>query len=155
MALARTLRMCCLAAGAAAQCALHPNCAGCVADGGCGWCAGDIGGGNPGRCVANASACDTVFERTSCPDCRKPWIRFASGVPSQHAIDCVITQGNLSRSWTGYRFAQFSDWSQDFDVGHGTIALSSGGRQLVSVDRLLTPGPLVVMVKESVAAPGT
>eukprot|EP00660_Eupelagonema_oceanica_P017877 gene17877-18270_t len=149
----------CAAAAAAAlsagePCGAHPSCAPCLKDPACGWCTGDIGGGNPGHCVANASTCDTIFEKKSCPDCHLPWIRFANAIPTDNTIDCTITQGNKSRTWTAYKFAQFSDWSQDFQVGQGTIALSSGGKPLYTATRLLTPGPLVVVVKEDPGATG-
>ena len=138
------------AATAVADCSAHNSCVTCLGDKGCGWCTGDIGGGNPGSCLAQASGtqCDTVFETGKCPDCHLPWIRFANTVPSDNSVDCTITQGSLTHSWKDYAFAQFSDWSQTFQVGKATIAISSGGKELVSVDLPLTPGPLVVVVKD-------
>jgi hypothetical protein len=133
-----------------ADCTAHNSCASCLADDSCGWCTGDIGGGDPGNCLtkASSSTCDTVFETAKCPDCHLPWIRFANTVPSANTVDCTITQGSITHSWKGYAFAQFSDWSQTFGVGKATIAISSGGKELLSVDLQLTPGPLVVIVKD-------
>jgi hypothetical protein len=124
-------------------CTVHNSCASCLQDGACGWCTGDIGGGNPGRCLSRpGGGCDTVFETQKCPDCHLPWIRFANTVPSEHTLDCTITQGSVSHSWKGYAFAQFSDWSQTFAVGKAQITIASSGQQLLSVSMPLTPGPL-------------
>ena len=118
-----------LAVAAAADCEAHNSCSTCLVDTSCGWCTGDIGGGNPGRCLARGSkTCDTIFETTKCPNCHLPWIRFANTVPSANTIDCTITQGSITHSWDSYAFAQFSDWSQTFGVGNAKIAISSGGK---------------------------
>jgi hypothetical protein len=47
------------------------------------------------------------------------------------------------------------DWVQVFEVGNGQIIIkdSATGKQLLSVTRLLTPGPLVVGLLASPAAP--
>ena len=131
------------------DCTLHNSCKTCLADSSCGWCTGSIGGANPGNCLSKSSkaSCPTIFETGKCPDCHLPWIRFANTVPSENKLDCTITQGSTTKTWTNYAFAEFSDWSQTFKVGPATIAISSGGAQLVSRQLPLTPGPLVVVVK--------
>lgn len=74
---------------------------------------------------------------------------MCSQVPSSNTLDCKITQGSVSKSWSGYKFAQFSDWSQTFKVGPAKIEILSGGKVLLTVTTLpLTPGPLVVVVKD-------
>ena len=47
------------------------------------------------------------------------------------------------------------DWVQNFEVGNGQVIIkeSSTGKLLLSVTRLLTPGPLVVSLLASPAAP--
>ena len=69
-------------------------------------------------------------------------------MPSSHTLDCKITQGSVSKTWSGYKFAQFSDWSQTFKVGPSSIEISSAGKTLLTVSMPLTPGPLVVVVKD-------
>ena len=69
-------------------------------------------------------------------------------MPSPHTLDCKITQGAVSKTWSGYKFAQFSDWSQTFKVGPSSIEISSAGKTLLTVSMPLTPGPLVVVVKD-------
>ena len=65
-----------------------------------------------------------------------------------------ITQGAISHDWTDYHFGQFSGWVDVFKVGTGTFTVwaSSGGTrgaQLLSTPIPLTPGPLVVVIKDA------
>lgn len=147
-----TIRSATAAAAGADSCAGHMSCATCLlaADRACGWCTGDIGGGNPGRCMTSAqpTACHTILETAKCPNCHLPWIRFVNTVPSSNRLDCTITQGKTTYTWSNVGFAQFSVWMQKFAVGDATISISSGGKELVSVVKALTPGPLVVAVKD-------
>ena len=130
-------------------CTGHNSCKTCLADAACGWCTGSIGGADPGNCMSKSSKgqCPTIFEMGKCPDCHLPWIRFANTVPSDNKLDCTITQGSLTKTWSGFAFAEFSDWSQTFQVGPASIAISSGGAHLVTRTLPLTPGPLVVVVR--------
>ena len=52
---------------------------------------------------------------------------------------------------TGYRFSEFSGWISIFRAGSGTITLSDHATKakLFSTKIPLTPGPLVVVVKDS------
>eukprot|EP01052_Picozoa_sp_SAG31_P078423 SAG31_NODE_37924_length_300_cov_0.875622_1_plen_67_part_01 len=55
----------------------------------------------------------------------------------------------VTDTWTDYKFGQFSDWRQQFAVGEATVTIAtSAGKVLLTVTRQLTPGPLVVVVKD-------
>lgn len=88
------------------------------------------------------------------PPSNKPYIRFGNTIASPHFVDAVITQGNVSYTWSNYGFAQFSGWIETFAVGDGQITIyqnnnGTRGKQLVTGTWYLTPGPLVVVVKDS------
>ncbi len=129
----------------ASVCAVLCGSAHCLWD--CALCL-SIGNSDPGSCVERTAKCDTILETAKCPDCHLPWIRFANAVPSSNTLDCKITQGTTTKTWSSYKFAQFSDWSQTFKVGPSQIEISSGGKTLLTVTMPLTPGPLVVVVKD-------
>jgi len=80
-----------------------------------------------------------------------PCLRFGNAVPSDQIVDATITQGAVSHTWTGYRFSQFSDWVSVFHGGKGTIDIKdhTSGATLLSTEIPLTPGPLVVVVKDT------
>eukprot|EP01052_Picozoa_sp_SAG31_P044413 SAG31_NODE_7731_length_1607_cov_1.060345_2_plen_202_part_01 len=80
-----------------------------------------------------------------------PCIRFGNAVAASNAIDAEISQGAISHTWSGYRFSEFSDWVSVFKGGTGTITLKdhASGATLLSAKIPLTPGPLVVVVKDS------
>ena len=79
-----------------------------------------------------------------------PCIRFGNAIPSTHAVDATITQGSISHKWSNYRFSEFSDWVSVFHGGKGTITITdhAAGTKLLKVQIPLTPGPLVVVVKD-------
>jgi len=84
------------------------------------------------------------------PPNNKPYIRFANTVPSANKITATITQGNTTYTWTDYAFGEFSKWVEIFKANiPGTIKLVSGGKTLLETSVLLTPGPLVVAVKDT------
>jgi hypothetical protein len=53
----------------------------------------------------------------------KPYIRFGNAIATSNAVTATITQGNVSFTWTGYQFAQFSVWNELFSNGEGTISI--------------------------------
>ena len=65
-------------------------------------------------------------------------------------MDATITQGSISHKWSNYRFSEFSDWVSVFHGGTGTITITdhSAGTTLLTMQIPLTPGPLVVVVKD-------
>lgn len=79
-------------------------------------------------------------------------------------VDALIEQTqpagtNISYSWNGYKFGEFSEWHSGFLPGTGRITIwqsngGSRGQKLIQVDDIpLTPGPLVVALKCS-STPG-
>ena len=84
------------------------------------------------------------------PPNNKPYIRFANTVAADHKITATITQGTTNYTWTDYPFGKFSSWVEIFSSGEGIITLvdSDTGSQLLSTAIPLTPGPLVVAVKD-------
>lgn len=87
------------------------------------------------------------------PPNNKPYIRFGHTIPSSNNVDAVITQASTKFTWTNYQFGQFSGWVEVFEDGYGTIDIyqNNGGTRgalLVSTTIPLTPGPLVVVVKD-------
>jgi len=103
--------------------------------------------------ICSGTPCPTSPPQPPPPSKNLPYIRFGHTVPTEEAVDCVITQGTVSYTWTEYQFGRFSEWIQVFGVGNAKIDIYhnvNGQRQalLVSVTRLLTPGPLVVVIKD-------
>jgi hypothetical protein len=87
------------------------------------------------------------------PPNNKPYIRFGNTIPSPNAVDAVITQGNTSYTWTNYGFSKFSGWVEIFEDGYGQIQIyenngGTRGKLLLTTEIPLTPGPLVVVVKD-------
>jgi hypothetical protein len=84
----------------------------------------------------------------------KPYIRFGNAVPSNHSVYATISQGSVSYTWKDVGFGIFSGWVEIFSDGFGKItiyeATPSGakGAELLSKEIPLTPGPLVVVVKD-------
>eukprot|EP01052_Picozoa_sp_SAG31_P055810 SAG31_NODE_15625_length_746_cov_0.935085_1_plen_128_part_10 len=57
----------------------------------------------------------------------------------------------MSHTFSNYRFSQFSDWISIFKGGTGTITIREhdSGKILLHTQIPLTPGPLVVVIKDS------
>ena len=95
----------------------------------------------------------TTTNAPTLPPNTRPYIRFGDTVPAANHVDAVITQGNISYTWSNYGFGQFSDWVEVFYNGEGVIQIfenTNGNRGPVLVTKTipLTPGPLVVVVKD-------
>lgn len=87
------------------------------------------------------------------PPNNRPYIRFGNTIPSANFVDAVITQGNISYTWTNYGFSKFSGWVEVFVDGYGQMQIyqnnaGSRGSLLLTTEIPLTPGPLVVVVKD-------
>jgi len=87
------------------------------------------------------------------PPNTKPYIRFGHTIAASHNVDAVITQGTTSYTWTNYAFSQFSTWVEIFQNGYGNITIyennkGSRGPALMTKTIPLTPGPLVVVIKD-------
>ena len=80
-----------------------------------------------------------------------PCIRFGNAIASPNSLDATITQGTTIYTWSNYRFSQFSDWISIFHGGEGTIEVKEhgSGTVLLNTKIPLTPGPLVVVIKDS------
>ena len=84
------------------------------------------------------------------PPAGSPCIRFGNALPSSNVLDATITQGTVRHTWNNYRFSQFSEWLDIFraGAGHLTIENNSTGEVLLTATIPLTPGPLLVVVKD-------
>ena len=85
------------------------------------------------------------------PPSNKPYIRFGHTIATSNKVWATITQGATSYTWENYGYGEFSGWVQVFSDGFGTITVyeadgTSKGRQLVTKNIPLTPGPLVVVI---------
>jgi len=74
-------------------------------------------------------------------------------VPAANHVDVEIVQDGKNYTWTDYRFGMFSGWVDVFHGGTGQVTVwerTSGGRgqQLLTMQIPLTPGPLVVVIKD-------
>jgi len=84
----------------------------------------------------------------------KPYIRFGHAIPTSNRVWATITQNSTSYTWKNFGFAEFSSWVEIFAEGFGSITIyestASGaqGSALVTTEIPLTPGPLVVVVKD-------
>lgn len=88
-----------------------------------------------------------------------PCIRFGHAIPVDNHVDVEITQQQsattaaITHTWSDYAFGSFSDWTNVFKPGTGTITVweNTGGKRGSQLYRLehipLTPGPLVVVLK--------
>ena len=87
---------------------------------------------------------------TPTPPKGSPCIRFGNTIPSSNVVDATITQGDTSHTWSDYRFSQFSEWLNIFSPGAGQITVKdhSSGDVLLTATIPLTPGPLLVVVKD-------
>jgi hypothetical protein len=87
-----------------------------------------------------------------------PCIRFGNTIASDHIVDATITQDSTSHTWTGFRFAKFSDWVSVFHGGTGTIVIKEHGSTtvLLKADIPLTPGDhtAVRMMTKTFTHPG-
>jgi hypothetical protein len=89
-------------------------------------------------------------------------VRVGHTVPSHIAVTVRITQGTRTHTWSSYQFGQFSGWVNAFIVGKGLMEVwqvagggGGGGNGTVPsgppafhVEIPLTPGPLVVVIKD-------
>ena len=87
------------------------------------------------------------------PPNNRPYIRFGHTVPSANNVDAIISQPNATYTWTNYMFGQFSGWVEIFSIGTGKIQIyqnngGSRGALLLETEIPLTPGPLVVVIKD-------
>ena len=66
-------------------------------------------------------------------------------------VDATITQGSVTHTWAGFKFGEYSDWVSIFRGGSGTIVIKdhASGQKLLTTTIPLTPGPLVVVIKDS------
>jgi hypothetical protein len=101
----------------------------------------------------NPTPAPTETASPTLPPNNKPYIRFGHTIPTSHNVDAVISQGKTTYTWTNYMFGQFSGWVEVFEDGYGTIDIyentaGTRGPLLLSTTIPLTPGPLVVVVKD-------
>jgi hypothetical protein len=80
----------------------------------------------------------------------KPYIRFGHTIPCAEKVDATIKQGNVTYTWSNYKFGQFSSWVEIFHNGVGEITIAEAGTSTKFVTKTipLTPGPLVVVIKD-------
>jgi len=84
------------------------------------------------------------------PPSDRPYIRFGNAIATDNLVTAKITQGNISKTWNSYAFAEFSSWTEIFESGTGTIDIyDAAGTLQLSKQIPLTPGPLVVVTKGS------
>jgi hypothetical protein len=86
-----------------------------------------------------------------------PCIRFGHTIPVNNHVDVQISQQQgsvaITHTWSDYSFGSFSDWTNVFKPGSGTITVwenveGKRGPQLYQLEHIpLTPGPLVVVLK--------
>ena len=69
-------------------------------------------------------------------------------------VDCVVTLGNQTKTWSQYKFGRFSDWAGHFDAANGNgqveIYENVGGKRgalLAKATRFLPPGPVLIAIK--------
>eukprot|EP01052_Picozoa_sp_SAG31_P033015 SAG31_NODE_3680_length_3993_cov_1.941463_3_plen_410_part_00 len=88
------------------------------------------------------------------PHYDKPYLRFAMVIPMPQMVDCTITQGSVSHTWSQYGFGQFSDWISTFKAASASLTIATGGTTLLTQQVTLTPGPLVVALRPDNNPPG-
>jgi hypothetical protein len=49
-------------------------------------------------------------------------------IPMPQLVDCTVTQGSVTHTWSQYGFGKFSDWITTFKAGPATITIASGVR---------------------------
>lgn len=85
------------------------------------------------------------------PPSDRPYIRFGNAIAAAPRVKAVISQGNVSKTWTNMAFAEFSSWTEIFSSGTGTIKIYDAATNELQLTKEipLTPGPLVVVTKGS------
>jgi hypothetical protein len=83
------------------------------------------------------------------PLSKNPCIRFGFAIPTSHHVDVEIAQdppeNRITHTWTDYKYSDFSDWSNVFKPGTGTITIweNVGGQRGAQIFQLkgipLTP----------------
>ena len=68
-------------------------------------------------------------------------------IPVPNLVDCTVTQGGVSHTWSQYGFGDFSEWLTTFKAAPATLHISSGGALLLSQSVSLTTGPLVIALR--------
>jgi hypothetical protein len=81
------------------------------------------------------------------PHYDKPFLRFAMVIPVPNLVDCTVTQGATTHTWSSYGFGHFSDWITVFKAAPATISIASGGKTLLNRAITLTTGPLVIALR--------
>ena len=81
------------------------------------------------------------------PHYDKPYLRFAMVIPVPQMVDCTVTQGAVTHTWSAYGFGDFSSWITTFAAASATVTIASGGKTLLSKTVTLTPGPLVIALR--------
>ena len=109
-------------------------------------------------CHAPIPTAQPLTPSPTLPPNNQPYLRFGNAIPSGNFVDAVVTQTtqkstNITYTWSNYGFAQFSGWVETFEIGSGLIQIyqnngGSRGELLVQTMIPLTPGPLVVVVKD-------
>ena len=74
-------------------------------------------------------------------------LRFAMVIPVPNLVDCTVTQGGVSHTWSQYGFGDFSEWLTTFKAAPATLHISSGGALLLTQSVSLTTGPLVIALR--------
>ncbi len=83
----------------------------------------------------------------SLPTTRGCSLRFGMVIPVPNLIDCKVTQGSVTYTWSQYGFGMFSDWITLFKAAPATLEISSGGALLLTQSVTLTTGPLVIALR--------
>lgn len=81
------------------------------------------------------------------PHYDKPFLRFAMVIPVPNLVDCTVTQGSTTYTWSSYGFGHFSDWITAFKAAPATISIASDGKTLLNKAIVLTTGPLVISLR--------
>jgi hypothetical protein len=68
-------------------------------------------------------------------------------IPVPDLVDCTVTQGATTYTWSSYGFGHFSDWITVFKAAPATINIASGGKTLLDKAIALTTGPLVIALR--------
>ena len=74
-------------------------------------------------------------------------VRFAMVIAVPNLVDCKVTQGSVTHTWTQYGFGTFSDWTTTFKAAPAQLEVSSGGATLLTQSVTLTTGPLVIALR--------
>jgi hypothetical protein len=58
--------------------------------------------------------------------CVHSYLRFGMVIPMPQLVDCTVTQGSVTHTWSQYGFGKFSDWITTFKAAPATITIASG-----------------------------